>query len=559
MDIVSDVAVSDAPLATDPFARLPIEMLVRITRHLPTTDLCSIRLVSRGTERALFHSFGHEFFRRKQFMFTDFSLQALIDISRHPELRLTLGHVSIGLDKLTNNLVQNFDNEEKAIQFQLAVAQQNSLLYTGRAVEMLAIAFANLPNLETIDIRDFNSHTRFRDGPSQAWRSYGTGTLQGLMGETPGFMMHDAKFASGAFSIVLSALARAKTIVADKADADADADTPRATVSLKNLEVLLRARHFGLENKAFDMTMAPGADPAPLLSVINGLQRLHLDVNFHQDVGFNNMHTVGFRGGQYQPASVAGLSFHAFLAHAPQVEWLRLNLQNSKHHRTDIFLSQLGKPLPASFPAVTPPSTPSSLSAPASPDSASTLPPKLHRLDLGHAECSVPELLSLLRRIPLLDSLSLWNIILVDPNQNANISNASTPPNVWKVFLTELAADPLAGQLRDISIGSARQLANTTTIYSDAVRFDRLSSTRHRAGLAEPMAKYLQTLAANATLDNPHGFRHNNHNNDGEDDDDEEGDSEDEEHDEDDDDGDNDADDGNDNDNDNDNDPNAMT
>ncbi|KAL1902401.1 hypothetical protein Sste5346_001381 [Sporothrix stenoceras] len=542
MDIVTD-APMDTPSVTDPFAKLPVEMLLRITRHLPTTDLCNVRLVSRGTERALFHSFGHEFFRRKQFMFTDYSLQALIDISRHPELRLTLRHVSIGLDKLSNNLVQGFDNEDKAIQFQFAVAQQNSLLHTGRAVEMLSMAFANLPNLETIDIRDFNSHTRFRDGPSQPWRSYGFRHMQGLIGDAPGFILHDAKFASAAFSIILAALARAKervTAAAKADDEDVDTDTKpveKATVSPKNLEVLLRARHFGLENKAFDMTMAPGANPGPLLAVINGLQRLHLDVNFCQDVGFNNINVVGSRGGQFQPASIAGLSFHAFFAHASHIEWLRLNLQNSKHRRTDIFLSTLGKPLPESFPVVT-----SQSFTPMSASSDSTMPPKLHRLDLGHAEVSVPELLSLLRRIPFLDSLSLWNIVLVDPNQNPNTSNASTPPNVWNVFLSELAADPLAAQLRDFSIGNPRQLANTSTMYSDPVTFDGSSSSRHRAGLTEPMAKYLQTLAAIAKLNVTQVIHPDN---DG--DDDEEGDSEDEEHDgdEDDDDDDNDDDDSN--------------
>lgn len=503
-----------------PLAQLPIEMLLRITRHLSTTDLCSVRLTSRSIERALFHSFSHEFFRRKQFMLTDFSLQALMDISQHPALSRTLRHVSIGLDMFIENLIQNYATEEQAIQFQVVVGQQMSLLNTGRAVDMLATAFASLPNLETIDLRDFDSHTRYRDGPGQPWRSYGYRRLVEQLGDDRGFLRHDATFASRGFLLLLAALAK-------------------ANVRPRNLEVMMRMRNFGLSGRAFDLTVAPGADPAPLLAVVSGLQRLHVDVDFHQSPGYNTTYTPGSRS-LFQPASVAGLPFHAFLAHAVNVEWLRLNLQNAKVRRTDIFLSYLGKPLPASYPFVTSPSSPSSASP------AVTLPPRLRRLDLGHAEMSIPELLGLLRRIPLLGSLSLWNITLVDP------ANTTNPPAVWNFFLKILAAEPLAAQLHDISIGNARQLATINTSYSDPVVFDGSSSSKHTAGPTEPMPVYLGTLATIAKAQIPQV-----------DDDDEDGEDDEDEDDGDDDDDDDDDDDNDDND-DNDNDagdadPDAMT
>jgi len=46
-----------------------------------------------------------------------------------------------------------------------------SLLYANQDVEMLAKAFSNLCNLETIGIRDWNSRTRNRDYPYNVWNS----------------------------------------------------------------------------------------------------------------------------------------------------------------------------------------------------------------------------------------------------------------------------------------------------------------------------------------------------------------------------------------------------
>ena len=46
-----------------------------------------------------------------------------------------------------------------------------TLLNTGHDVEMLAEAFSNLVNLETIGMRDFNSRSRRRDHPNVEWKS----------------------------------------------------------------------------------------------------------------------------------------------------------------------------------------------------------------------------------------------------------------------------------------------------------------------------------------------------------------------------------------------------
>lgn len=75
---------------------LPAELLVHIASKLTTVDYGSIRRTCSTVEQKLFDNFGREFFKRKQFMFTHSSLQALIDISNHEALRGYLTKVIIG-------------------------------------------------------------------------------------------------------------------------------------------------------------------------------------------------------------------------------------------------------------------------------------------------------------------------------------------------------------------------------------------------------------------------------------------------------------------------------
>ena len=65
---------------------LPAEVLLRIARNLTTSELGKMRLTCKAIEKPLFLSFAHEFFRKKQFMFFEDSLQALVDISRDPSV-----------------------------------------------------------------------------------------------------------------------------------------------------------------------------------------------------------------------------------------------------------------------------------------------------------------------------------------------------------------------------------------------------------------------------------------------------------------------------------------
>ena len=103
MEIQEDLCnmtLSSVPTTSEsPLLRLPLELLLRITYHLTTPELGHVRLTCRQAEAALFRSFAREFFRRKRFMLTEFSLRALVDISKS-RLGQHLQFLEIGLEKM---------------------------------------------------------------------------------------------------------------------------------------------------------------------------------------------------------------------------------------------------------------------------------------------------------------------------------------------------------------------------------------------------------------------------------------------------------------------------
>ena len=66
--------------------RLPPELMLRISTYLTTVELGNFRLTCKDVERNLFKSFALEFFTKRQFMITQFSLEALAGIANHPTL-----------------------------------------------------------------------------------------------------------------------------------------------------------------------------------------------------------------------------------------------------------------------------------------------------------------------------------------------------------------------------------------------------------------------------------------------------------------------------------------
>lgn len=186
MDV--DMTLADAPMASpqpkaasstdSQLLRLPLELLLRVSFHLTTTELCSLRLTCGQIEQALFDSFAREYFRFKQFNLTEFSLRALVAISksrlagslRHLQLRIeTIGHA---------RSCHNHRSLVSAFLHNQLHTQQWHLAATGQDVALLAEAMRGLTNLEDVVVRDTNSSRRSRDGPRAQWRSYGDPTFQ---------------------------------------------------------------------------------------------------------------------------------------------------------------------------------------------------------------------------------------------------------------------------------------------------------------------------------------------------------------------------------------------
>ncbi|CAK7275231.1 hypothetical protein SEPCBS119000_006590 [Sporothrix epigloea] len=421
-------------MGQDYLSRLPVELLLRITRHFETADLCAFRLCSRTLERALHYFFMDEFFRSKQFMLTEFSLQTLLDMARHPVISQTLRHVSIGLEDFLVYRQHHPTNTKLAAFLITAVVEQKALMTNGSAVRLLATAFSLLPNLETVQLRDYDSYTPYRGRPFEALRSHGLWRLREHFGWRSKKMMRitcSPIFSTQAFAIVMMALAQ-------------------SNARPSNLEVSSKHRN-GIHYFALDLAPMPrldlhggggdggGEDKVHVFQVLAGLRRLHLHLRF----GFLSAVADDFGISDYlphrdytHPASVDCLPLCVWLAHCPKLEWLRLNLENETDVDNNIVLGQLGVPLPDFYPF--PPGSEASRDI--------TLPfaSHLRRLDLGRACCYQSVLFSVLHRLPALEHLSLWRSTLVTKDCH--------PHGTWEDFLEALAGDRLGKQLEKLSL-----------------------------------------------------------------------------------------------------------
>ncbi|CAK7274589.1 hypothetical protein SEPCBS119000_006251 [Sporothrix epigloea] len=474
----------------DCLSRLPVELLLRVTRHLKTTDLCAVRQCSRTLESALHHFFLQEFFQRKQFMLTEYSLQTLLDMARHPVISQTLRRVSIGLEEYCVVNQEYPEDEQQAAFLIRAVVEQHAIMTNGRAMRLLAAAFSLLPNLETVQLRDYDSPTRFRDGPHEAWQSYGVQRSRSQLGENARLVFRKTfcpHFSTRAFVIMMTALAQ-------------------ANVRPPKLEVLIKTRLNGLGCAAFDLIPAPrlslpgggaagkddGEDDVYVVDVLAGLRRLHLKLQFNLDFYGTDNHVAfnaPYDGESKRQVTAERLPLNAWLAHCPNVEWFRLNLEELADDYNNIFLSQLGLALPAHYPL--PPGSAASRDI--------TLPfaSHLRRFDLGMASCYGDVLLQLLRRMPTLEHLSLWRFSM--------LMKASSPHGTWEHFLKALAKDPLCKQLKKMVLSQLRTVTFHYTYSSmqrtHIVSLNRQSSIEYTAEVGVSMASWLQKVSIRYKVD----------------------------------------------------------
>ncbi|KAM0283025.1 hypothetical protein ACHAO9_009939 [Fusarium lateritium] len=419
----SDTAMADinTPLlavsSASPFQKIPLEVLLRITYFLTTPELGNVRLTCRSIEQSLYTTFTNEFFTRKQFMISETSLQALIDISKS-RLSSHLRKVHIGLDRFAHALQVHGHNARTARQTELYNGQF-TLLSTGYHRNMLVEAFKNLTNLEDVVIRDFNSRRRTRDGPHKQWTSYGSTTALQETGSRPGLKSGMAwgpdtstAYGSTVFSSVLFALGE-------------------ANARPKGIEHMSRSGNH-LRDCAFNI---PSYMESSVIPVLENLEKLHIDIDLLGGTDFSG-------DGSASHSSTADMMLRRFLLKLRDIKHLRINETQTSVTGPAMLLGWLGRDNASS---TTPPTNSGQSPTPGSPVAPSEPSPEyyqLEELNLGMMHVEAPQLLAVVRKFArTLARLELHKITLRRRLPDGH-SGASPKISFWAKFLEKLKDSP---------------------------------------------------------------------------------------------------------------------
>ncbi|KAE9365387.1 hypothetical protein N431DRAFT_549608 [Stipitochalara longipes BDJ] len=392
---------------------IPLEVLLQITSNLTTLEYGNLRRTCKHIEETLFTSFAREFFTKKQFMFTEFSLQALVDMSKS-RLSSCLKHVIFGLERPSMHSYHGqlpstdpqANTHVQSNRFRQECVDHMSLLYTNQDVEMLAEAFSNLCTLETIGIRDWSSRTRNRDYPHNYWNSYGIRTFELETSrhlERPRRFPHNqsglldqADYLSRVFLNLLRSLGKAGS-------------------RPKDFEVILRET--SLYDHAFNL---PKYTDALVQPVLDNLRTLLLDLNAEFGPAYININNT--------PTECPNYLLITFLSRLPELEHLRLNFRFFRGNETSNLLSWLSKPISAASPNTTQGTT--LLESPCPIEFA-----KLQQLDIGMVTVESKILCGIIQkhraslRIINLHKVSL---LQTDPTK-------SSRDNLWAKFFGQLS------------------------------------------------------------------------------------------------------------------------
>ncbi|KAF7563173.1 hypothetical protein G7046_g976 [Stylonectria norvegica] len=416
--------------SSSPIKAIPLEVLLRISYYLTTPELGNLRLACRSIEQSLYTTLVHEFFTRKQFMMTEHSLQALIDISRS-RLSDHLRFVHIGLERYPQSDMQHrLTSEDREARFAQGSADQFALWSSGHHREMLADAFANLKNLEDVVIRDFNNKGRHRDGYGTEWTSYGLTTVKNETGIrlSHGDDLHfhadpSARWCSQVFSAVLAALGQ-------------------AGARPKGIEVMARHRNY-LRDFAFNV---PSFLEPSVVPVLLGLEKLHVDI----DTSWRSINL-----GSTFPSALQDPMVRRFLLHCINLKHLRINERHSQDKGIGPLLQWLGEDSAALPPTTT---FPTPVPSPAF--------NQLTELNLGQMIVQIPWILAIVRKFaPTLRSLELWKLNIM---RRLPDNHRGTPPrlNFWAKFLEKLSKGVPGLELRHIKLGALTQQWDGRTIRS---------------------------------------------------------------------------------------------
>lgn len=377
-------------------------------------------------------------------MLTQLSLQTLVDISRHPTLSKCIKRLIIGLDHLRAAKPETLPTLQEYERFRIALSSQDRLLDTGAAVELLAEALSNLPAVETVDIRDFNSASRFRDTNDRRaraasarvpeWKSYGHSEHGNWLGHLGSGLIDpysplSAHFVDRVFKLVLTALGR-------------------TTPGVQSLEVILRNSRVALRDDAF--AVFPALDPG-IPVFLRGLTRLHLDVCPEMPRVVPTIWQTPNVTGSDPPSPTTSFdpstaTLRRFLSFTPNVTWLRLNFSNQSFFLgAALFLHWLSF-RPGAAPA-------DGDNRPWSDFNPAPVALPLKKLDLGNLNVHSDVLAALVRKFSELEELSLKRIgLLFDASKYADDETSHGSP--WPRFFLKLPTR--APKIKSLSLRNLR-------------------------------------------------------------------------------------------------------
>ncbi|KAI1763623.1 hypothetical protein GGR53DRAFT_520857 [Hypoxylon sp. FL1150] len=405
---------------------IALEVLLQITSYLTTPEYGNLRLVCRHLDASLFKAFAHEFFTKKAFMLTEFSLQALVDISTS-RFASSLKYLIIDVQRprpassfqVPNDIARDIARDIGREHY----CSHRSLISSGQDVELIAEALRNLPNLETFGLRDFPSGGRHRDGGNAFWHAYGASTIlrqTSAQLSRPDFLFPhhaerqswaDTDYISHVFLASLRALKQAKT-----------AQSPT------RLEVILR--HSYLPDLAFYM---PRHVEQAVLPVLQDLKVLYLDL------GRLTFPTRIVKKGATIEA-FPGLLLAVFLSKLQSLKHLRLNFRDCSQAVATPFLKWLAQS-PLDTPQNSTPPTDTQAAGigselqthvPQLPQAPSLL--LLEELDIGMVDVDSVTLLNILRRYR--SSLRKIRLHKVTLRYNTSAGRA-IKCNLWVRFLSQ--------------------------------------------------------------------------------------------------------------------------
>ncbi|KAM0450843.1 hypothetical protein ACHAO4_006234 [Trichoderma viride] len=471
------VGDAESPAALPPQAlpllQVPPEILDRITWHLHTTELCNFRLTCKSAERAVHFRFTSEFFTRKQFMVSEFSLKALIDISKS-RFAAYLRHVHISLDQVDEMASSRMSMSSKTRSlYQQRLAEQSTLWTLGLVPKYLADAFSRLPNLETVALRDFNSTRRSRDGPHAQWRSYGSQTLAEETGAHP-VTNQLSNWSSATLldrgSVLFKAIIHGLGL---------------ANVGLKNIEVMERNGNV-LFDSAFHLH--PDFETA-YASVLGNLQKLHLCIDVY-----------------WAPAPHDAQPYHQqnlikFLSHCQGLEELRINGKRNSYStgsrmNLHLFMSWLASS--ESKPLSQLQSADISIDGQDAPPAVEFL--RLSNLSLGMMALTLDETVQIITKLAgSLQYLELWRFqLMADPGTDVDMKKKQ---NLYISLLKRLLAIPNLN-LRHIKLGMLQQMLDASGRFNkmQTIEFtkDEPTSTDGEKDAAAPAAQYTRRKSNNS-------------------------------------------------------------